>query len=64
MLDLNLVREQYALVAEGLGKRGQAAALEPVRDLDARRRALLVGCAPASDAAQKNPDVVDRGHNG
>ena len=42
MLDLNLVREQYALVAEGLGKRGQGDALLPVRDLDARRRALLV----------------------
>ena len=65
MLDLNLVREQYALVAEGLGKRGQAAALEPVRDLDARRRALLVeveGLKKArNDSSKKIGEVVRAG---
>ncbi len=63
MLDLNLVREQYALVAEGLGKRGQAAALEPVRDLDARRRALLVeveGLKKARNDSSKKIGAVMR----
>ncbi|HET9299058.1 MAG TPA: serine--tRNA ligase, partial [Candidatus Polarisedimenticolaceae bacterium] len=59
------VREQYALVAEGLGRRGQAAALEPVRDLDARRRALLVeveGLKKArNDSSKKIGEVVRAG---
>jgi len=65
MLDLNLVREQYDLVAEGLGKRGQADALLPVRDLDARRRALLVeveGLKKArNDSSKKIGEVVRAG---
>ncbi|HEX5043657.1 MAG TPA: serine--tRNA ligase [Candidatus Polarisedimenticolaceae bacterium] len=65
MLDLNLVREQYDLVAEGLGKRGQAEALLPVRDLDARRRALLVeveGLKKArNESSKKIGEVVRAG---
>jgi len=67
MLDLNLVREQYDVVAEGLGKRGQADALLPVRDLDARRRALLVeveGLKKArNDSSKKIGEVVRGGGN-
>jgi seryl-tRNA synthetase len=64
MLDLNLVREQYDVVAEGLGKRGQADALLPVRDLDARRRALLVeveGLKKARNDSSKKIGEVVRG---
>jgi len=65
MLDLNLVREHYDVVAEGLGKRGQAEALLPVRDLDARRRALLVeveGLKKArNDSSRKIGEVVKGG---
>jgi len=41
MLDIQLVRNHPELVAAGLGKRGQAVALDAFRSLDARRRALL-----------------------
>jgi seryl-tRNA synthetase len=65
MLDLNLVREQYDLVAEGLGKRGQGEALLPVRELDTRRRALLVeveGLKKArNDSSKKIGEVVRAG---
>ncbi len=42
MLDLNFVRSRPEAVEAGLRKRGQAVFLEPMRELDARRRALLV----------------------
>ena len=64
MLDLNLVREQYGLVAEGLGKRGQAEALLPVRDLDARRRALLVEVEGLKKAADEPFDLGVFNHAG
>jgi seryl-tRNA synthetase len=65
MLDLNLVREHYDLVAQGLEKRGQAEALRPVRDLDTRRRALLVeveGLKKArNESSKKIGEVVRAG---
>jgi seryl-tRNA synthetase len=42
MLDLNLIRQDFDRVDRGLRRRGLTGALEPVRERDARRRALLV----------------------
>jgi seryl-tRNA synthetase len=41
MLDIQTVRNHPELVAAGLGKRGQAVALEAFKTLDGKRRALL-----------------------
>ena len=42
MLDLQLIREQTATVGAGLRRRGLEGSLEPLLELDSRRRGLLV----------------------
>jgi len=57
MLDLNFVRQHLDAVAEALRKRGaEAAAVTPLRDLDARRRRLLVEV----EALKKTKNEVSR----